>query len=445
MPIVVKAQPQFQLLYNLPPDTSVIVLIGGRGGMKTYEASKWIAFESTIKKKRCVVLRDEKELIRESILNEVLMRYDTANSSGRLDEHYERLDTGIRDRATREMMVFTKGFRASDNQKRANMKSISNIDRAIVEEAEDIRDVEKFNVFADSIRNQGSIIMIILNTPDIHHWIVKRYFNLETVEDGYWKLIPKVLPGFVCIQTSFEDNPFLPEHVISNYLGYGDPLHHLYNKHYFLTAIKGYASSGRKGQVLTKVKPIKLSDYLALPYKEEYAQDFGPSSPAATLGGKFHGNKLYVRGLNYKGINTLAIALKYIEWGFTNSDLIVADPADKQACNLLADGFTENDCDADILEKYPKLRQGFNLVRAPKGAESISNDVDILDTMEIYAVEDGEEGQNLWNEILQWVYGQDKWGNYTNDPIDNWNHYMDCLRYLVQNRNSSNYGVSRTN
>lgn len=55
------------------------------------------------------------------------------------------------------------------------MKSVSNIDIAVIEEAEDLRDEDKFNTFSDSIRKEGSVIIIILNTPDVHHWIVKRF------------------------------------------------------------------------------------------------------------------------------------------------------------------------------------------------------------------------------------------------------------------------------
>src|SRR5574339_233016 len=144
----------FQILYQLPKGTNVVVCIGGRGGMKTCEVSKFIAFSATVRKKRCVVLRDEKEAVRESILNEVLLRYDTADSGGRLSGSFERLDTGIKDRQTNEMLVFTKGFRASQLDKKANLKSISNVDIAVIEEAEDIRDVDKYNTFADSVRKE---------------------------------------------------------------------------------------------------------------------------------------------------------------------------------------------------------------------------------------------------------------------------------------------------
>ena len=187
--------PAFEILYDLPKNTNTVICIGGRGGAKTYEVSKFVAFSSTILKKRCVVLRDEKELIRESILNEVLLRFDTANTRGLLSTMYERLDTGIKDLATNEMLVFTKGFRASQNDKKANLKSISNVDIAVIEEAEDIRDEDKFNTFADGIRKSGALIIIILNTPDINHWIIKRYFNLTFVENGFYEVVPKDIPG----------------------------------------------------------------------------------------------------------------------------------------------------------------------------------------------------------------------------------------------------------
>jgi phage terminase large subunit len=71
MSVKVKCLPKFRELYNLPSGTHTVILIGGRGGGKTYEASKYAAFSSTIRKKRIVVVRDEKEAIKESILNEI--------------------------------------------------------------------------------------------------------------------------------------------------------------------------------------------------------------------------------------------------------------------------------------------------------------------------------------------------------------------------------------
>ena len=449
MPVEVFAEKPFKILYNLPPDTHTVVCIGGRGGMKTYEVSKFIAFSATIRKKRCVILRDEKALIKESILDEIWTRYDNANEHGKLDQFYDKQTTELRDKETGKTLIYTKGFRASNNQKGANLKGPSDIDIAVVEEAEDIRDVNKYNTFVDGLRKAGCLVIVMLNTPDVGHFIVKRFFNTPTALDengneidGYFNLTPKDIPGFVCIQTSYLDNPYLPQNKINDYNGYSDPNHYLYNLHYFYTAIKGYSSSGRKGQVHTKVKPIKLADYMALPFKEMYGQDFGTAAPAGLVGVKFDGNRSYCRQLNYLPMNTLDIGIKYCELGLGANDEIVADNADKKAIDRLDEGFTLEHTTQEILDKYPQLRKGFYMIRCVKGADSVTNGIDEMDGMELYAV---EESTDLWEEIRNRIYDQDKYGNYTNTPKPGYDHLMDGWMYCVGRRGQGESYIKRTN
>lgn len=426
----VQRSDKFAPLYEPPPGTDLIICIGGRGGMKTYEVSKFVAFSATILRKRSCILRDEKELIRESILNEVLLRYDTANESDALTPHYERLDTGIKDKKTGSMLVFTKGFRASSNTKSANLKGASDIDIAVIEEAEDIRDEDKFNTFRDSLRKDGCITIVILNTPDINHWIIKRYFTTEPVKDhdGYFKIVPKTVPGTVVIQTNYTDNPYLPEGVKRRYRSYGDPESDMYNPHHYLTAIMGYATSGKKGQVFKKVKPITLRDYLALPYREIYGQDFGTASAAGLVGIKVHRNQLFVRELNYQPMTTLEIGILYCKLGFNASDLIVADCADPKAIDKLRNGWRPTELPEDILALYPRLAIGFNVVPSQKGKDSITNGISELNEMEFFLTEDSK---NAWNEVANYVYATDKNGNPTDVPVDEFNHLLDPTRYAV--------------
>lgn len=402
-----------------------------RGGRKTYEVSKFIAKSAAVDKKRCVILRDEKELIRETILNDILNRYDAANQYGHLSLSCDRLDTGIKDKKTNEMLVFTKGFRASDRQKIGNLKGSSNIDIAVIEEAEDIRDETKFSIFHDSLRKEGSIVIIILNTPDILHWIVRRYFNLEQVEDGFYKIIPKEIPGFLCIQTSFEDNPYLPDHIINRYRSYGDPDSHLYNKFYFLTAIKGLASTGRKGQILTKVKPIKLADYLALPFKEIYGQDFGTARPAGLVGVKIDSNNCYCRQINYLPMNILDIGKLYCRLNLDDGDVVIADSAEPTSIGKLRQGWPIDELPKDDIEKYPKLIKGWNVYGVAKPKGCIKAGLDIMDGMNLYAV---EESTDLWNEIMNYIWAVDKNNNPTGEPMDEFNHIIDPWRYVVFSR-----------
>jgi phage terminase large subunit len=431
--VAVKCEPKYNILYNLPSGTNIVVLIGGRGGMKTYEASKFIAVSATIHRKRCVVLRDEKEKIKESILNEIFMRYDTANENGILDQFFTKNAVELKENKTGKTLIYTQGFRASDKQKKTNLKGSSDVDIAIIEEAEDVRDKAKFFTFWDSLRKEGSLILLLLNTPDINHWIVKTYFNCQpvklngVVKDGYFELIPKQIKGFVCIQSTLEDNPYLPESVVDRYRAYGDPHSNMYDEFYYLTAIRGYASTGRKGQILRNVKPISLAEYMALPFQEFYGQDFGTHSPAGMIGVKFDGNNSYVRELNYIGMPVLSIAKMYCRMRLTPADKIVADYADPEWTKLY-NGFPAFELDERDAIEYPDLVRGFNVIPCEKGQGSIKYGLSLMNSMNLYAV---EESTNLWHEILQYVWAQDKNGNYTDDPIDDSNHLIDPWRYVV--------------
>lgn len=427
----------FKVLYQLPEGTNLVICIGGRGGAKSWEVSKFTAYSATIKKKRCVILRDEKEKIRESILNEIFNRYDTANANGHFDPFYDKLDTGIRDKQSGDMLIFTQGFRASSKEKRSNLKGVSDIDIAIVEEAEDIRSFSKFNTFKDSMRKPGRLIIIMLNTPDVNHWVVSKYFNLDPVLNekgdatGYFKLIPKEIPGFIAIQTNYKDNPFLPEDVIRDYEGYGDPASHLYDLHYYMTQILGYASTGRKGQILTKVHRITLKDYVALPYKEIYGLDFGTSSPAGLVGVKLHHDAAYIRELNYLPKDTLGIGIMLCQLGFTSKEVIIADSAVPLDIAKLRNGWSATELTPEQVQKYPQLLKGFFVLAAIKGPGSIESGIRAMKGMQLFAV---EESENLWTEIRNYVFDVDRNDIPTEQPVDDFNHLIDPARYVITGR-----------
>jgi PBSX family phage terminase large subunit len=427
--ITIKCSKPFRPLYNLPKDTEIVVCIGGRGGMKTYEVSKYVCFKTTVQKKRCIVLRDEKSLIKDSILNEIFTRYDKANEYGGLDSECLKLKTGIIEKSTGKELVYTKGFRASALEKKANMKGPSDIDIALLEEFEDVRSPEEFDTFIDGLRKEGCLIVILMNVPDLGHFIIKRYFTAEKTQyDGYFTITPKSIPGFVCIQTNYKDNPFLPDNIIRRYEDRGNPESHLYDLHYYLTSILGYASTGRKGQILTKVKPIKLIDYLALPFKEIYGQDFGTSSPAGMVGAKFDKNNCYCRQMNYAPMDVLSIGKMYASLKFGANDKIIADSAEPLTIKRLKSGWKKDEMHADDYVKYPLLEKGFYVEPAPKGPGSIKTGIELMTGMNLFAV---EESTDLWNEIYNWIYAVDKNHQPTDEPEDAFNHLIDPLRYII--------------
>lgn len=409
--IKVNVSDKFKILYEMPTGTSIIIMIGGRGGMKTYEASKFIAFSACIKKKRCVVLRDEKSLIRESILNEVLLRYDTANANGVLASHYDRLDTGIKDKETNEMLVFTKGFRASNNDKTANLKSISNVDIAVIEEAEDVRDEIKFNTFADSIRKQGSVIMLVLNTPDVNHWIIKRYFNLVPVKEGYYDIEPKHIEGLLVIKTSYKDNPHLPQHVVKSYNEYGIEGSHLYNLEYYYSAIMGYSSSGMRGQIFADWQQIEAKDY---PHDNEiitWGIDFGyTNDPTAIVKCAIRKNNIYIHECAYEtgmSAEQIKTALKTNGYSDEGGQMI----------------YIEHDED----KSREMAIMGIPHLKARKGPGSKNAGIAKLKEFNIFYT---NSSKNLSKEVSRyaWLIVD---GKATNVPIDNYDHLLDATRYAI--------------
>lgn len=448
--IKVKCLPQFRQLYDLPAGTNTIVLIGGRGGAKTYEASKFAAFSATIRKKRCVVVRDEKESIRESILNEILLRYDTANANGALSTQFQRLDTGIKDARTGEMMVFTQGFRASSKEKKANLKGVSNVDIALIEEAEDIRDEDKYNTFSDSIRKQGALIVIILNTPDINHWIIRRYFTLEKVDvsqiwsavrddGGYYDIIPKAIPGFLCIKTNFTDNTFLAQTTVESYKAYGDPGSFKFNKHYYLTAILGYASTGRRGQIFSGWKSMTNDEFNAIEARSLFGQDFGTTSPAGLVECKIVNNRIYIREHNYRGMTEKQIAMLYCELGL-KGEIIIADSAEPLTIRRLRSGWEEKELNDDERRlvgeaakggeawKYAQLLAGWNIFPALKPPGSVIALIKKLMDFEVFVTQDST---NLWMEYSSYIWATDKNKMPIDEPEDANNHLIDPIRYVI--------------
>lgn len=447
---VVPVLDPFMDLWDLPEGTHTIVLMSGRGTGKTHVVSELTANVVAAMRKRCVVLRDEKSKIKDTILNEILMRFDELpyDTSGIL-----RQETGLKEaKKDGKTLVFTMGFKASSNAKTANMKGPSDIDIAIVEEAEDIRDVDKFNSFTDGLRKEGCLVIIILNTPDKNHWILKRYFDVteaapipENVPiakhkdfEGYFICTPKPLPGVVCIQSNFRSNFKLPQQKIKDYMEYCNPESSRYNPHHWMTSTEGFASTGRKGQILRNVQRISLSEYLNLSYKEIYGQDFGTASPAGLVGVKFHKNNCYVRQLNYEPMDTLSLGKLYCTLKFTPSDCIIADSAEPKTIARLQSGWMRDELlPADVIQ-YPMLTKGWFVEEAIKGPGSIKTGIGLLTSMTIHAV---TESVDLWNEINNWVYDKDKNEMPTDEPIDDYNHLLDPLRYVAtKHKGSTNIG-----
>jgi len=124
------------------------------------------------------------------------------------------------------------------------------------------------------------------------------------------------------------------------------------------------------------------------------------------------------------------LAILYSTLKFTSSDLIIADNADKKSIQKLKNGFKADELTPDERMKYPTIMRGFHVKECSK-VDGIQGGITLLKSQQLYFV---EESTNLWYEAANYIYGTDKYGNATNDPIDDFNHLIDPLRYIADNQ-----------
>lgn len=72
---------------------------------------------------------------------------------------------------------------------------------------------------------------------------------------------------------------------------------------------------------------------------------------------------------------------------------------------------------------------GINAIPAVKGADSINRGIRYLQGYEIII---HESCQNFKNEIEQYHWKEDKYGNAMAKPVDANNHLLDALRYAIE-------------
>jgi phage terminase large subunit len=362
-----------------------------------------------------VLIRDEATTVKNSILNDVKNRFQEIDSQvdGYFSQVYSLQEDRIKNKLYNHDAIFTIGIKDSSSYQSARLKSLSDVDFTIMEEAEDIRDEEKVFKLFDSIRKPNFKHVINLNVPDKNHWIIRRFFTLIPSEfDGYYDIKPKEsLEDVHIIQTSFRDNKHLPESIVRRYEQYGNPESEFYNPDYYYQAILGLVSEGNKGRVYKYWESCTENEFNNLPFESSYGLDWGfENDPTALVEVKRHNRKVWVKERLYRiSMTNYDIIKELKELGVGYNDKILADAQEPKSIAELK-------------------KAGFNITRSRKGHDSVIKGVDTLKSLNVYYT---ENSLNLETEILNYVYKETKDGKRTNKPIDDYNHGLDATRYIT--------------
>jgi len=242
------------------------------------------------------------------------------------------------------------------------------------------------------IRTEGKIILAF-NPDDEDIWINTELEQRRVKERGDVEVIV----------STYLDNPFLDPQIVKEieYLKETDPQY---------WQIYGLGNYGKiTGLIFPDFEIVegvhKDSRFLG------YGLDFGYTNDPTALVGvwKFDEETLYLQEFLYeKGLTNQDIADKLDRLGISREDQIFADSSEPKSISEL--------------RSY-----GLSVTPASKPKGSINYGIDLLKGFTINVTKDS---LNAVKEFRQYRWKKNRLtGEWLNEPIDDWNHYLDGLRY----------------
>lgn len=206
-----KYKPLFQLLdKDLYPDVDTVIMTGGRASGKSYTVALFTLIGLVEHSWNILYTRYTNMSIVDSVKPEVSDKIEMLNYENKVSDTQNRIETG-------NSRISFKGIKTGSKIQTANLKSLSNYNCFVVDEAEEIPDFETFKKVFYSIRSvlKRNLTILILNPTTKEHWIFHDFFEKKGLEGGENIVIDNVM----YIHTSYLDvNPkFIPKNILRDY------------------------------------------------------------------------------------------------------------------------------------------------------------------------------------------------------------------------------------
>jgi len=241
--------------------------------------------------------------------------------------------------------------------------------------------------------------VIIDYNPSARFWA---HDHLEGREDVEWVI------------TTFRDNTFLDPQIKAKILSYEPTPENIKRK----TANKYRWQVYGLGQV-GRLEGLVFPDWQTGTFPEEYkwrvfGMDFGyTNDPTTFIEVRYHAGALWWKEHIFKvGLTNPDIARELERIEHDRNEKIVADSAEPKSIEEIK-------------------RQGWSIIGAEKGADSINQGIDAIKRYNNYI---DPRSKNLIEEFSSYTWKMDKNGQATNKPIDDFNHGIDAGRYALSKR-----------
>jgi phage terminase large subunit len=248
--------------------------------------------------------------------------------------------------------------------------------------------------YTQLVLRTADLIVLDLNPSLWQSWI----YDLEGRDDVNYQI------------TTYKDNPFLPETQIQE-------IEKLKERDPNLWRIFGLGLKGMQTKMIFTHHQL----YYELPKDAKllgHGIDWGYSDPSTLVsvykndGGIYVEEKLYL-----KNVTIPDFIYKIKDLGINLTDDFIADSANPQAIEELK-------------------RNHINC--KPVKKNSILHGIDLLKRNNFYV---DVNSRNLLNELQSYVWKTDKNGNNLDEPVDNNNHLLDGIRYVLEMKLGRNTGV----
>ena len=383
-------------------DWRYAILMGGRGNGRSGTASRYSVSQLLSKEyTRGAIMRATREDIRASCWGDIQDRLieQEVSAAFRITENDMFIQRG-------QNSLRAHGFRSSSGSLTARLKSLAGYNYIWIEEGEEIGE-EEFRKLDDTLRTvKGRIrIIITLNTPPKHHWIIRKWFNLAPSEeaDGFYipSLKPEVKDVLYLGGTWRENSVNIDPHTIERYENYA-----ITNPAYYWQVIQGLSPESVRGRIYSGWQQIESVPKEARLIR--FGEDYGWFPDPACAVAIYYWNGAYiVDELAYGTELTneyLAGEIKKVGTAIT-----VADSAEPKS----------------IAEQN---RYKITVIGCEKGADSVAYRTQIVSQKKIYVT---KRSKNVWLSYENYAWAEDKDGNPKGEPVHTWSHAMDALGYPI--------------
>ena len=384
----------------------IILITGGRGSGKSFNASTFIerlTFEMTPVEKivhQILYTRYTMVSASMSIIPEMMEKIELDGTT----KYFKTTKTDIVNKMTKSRIMF-RGIKTSSGNQTAKLKSIQGITTFVCDEAEEWTSEDEFDKIMLSIRKKGiqNRIIIIMNPCDSNHFIYKKYIEKthKLVEIDGVQVQISTHPNVLHIHTTYFDNL---ENLSPEFLKEVEDIK-VSNPEKYAHVVIGRWADVAEGAVFKKWGIVK--EFPQECKKVGIGQDFGfTNDPSAAVRCGIIDNRLYVDELFYEtDMLSSAIANRLKPFSMK----VFADSQDPRLIQEIKN-------------------RGVNIYPVDKFPGSIKAGIDKIKDMEFFVT---ERSYNIITELRKYVWDKDKDGNYINEPVDEYNHLMDAIRYYV--------------